>query len=289
MITRFVFLGVFFVLILSEMVADKCGSVNYSIQPNESAVIDSKSEVTLVVTACNRPDFLYQCIQSIFTTMDYKFNAVMVSEASGKPDVNKKLMSQYPFITQLVDKRLSQVESIDRAYANISTKYILHFEEDWIVHRGGFILPSIKALEKNSKISVVSLQRPGINEFQQIDPCCTLEPHNVMYMKEDQSGGWGYFTWGAGLRRFSDYQAIGSSYKKYDGSWKSSTQLQNEAKAIGVHIKKHFIHREWRINWLYKSMGFRVALLNDSAVDAYAQHCETAKHVPDERGFSPFE
>lgn len=267
-------------------------TVNMTIKASASTILDDRSNVTLVVTSCNREDFLTQLLESIFSHNSFKFNAVIVSEASGNRNVNAALMQRFPFIKHNLGKRMSQVQNIDSAYALVTTPYILHFEEDWYVFRDGFIPRSIALMEKFPKISVVSLHAAGLNEFQQIDPSVDLGV-NCGYMKIDVSGGWGFFSWGAGLRRLSDYKAIGANYAKYDSSWKSNGQLQQEAKSSGAHIKKHFIHREWRINWLYRSLGYRVAMFNDSKPSApyagYARHCETAKHVPDERGFSPFE
>ena len=86
-----------------------------------------------------------------------------------------------------------------------------------------------------------------------------------------------------------DYLDIGSNYRQYNhSSWKSNAELQNEARHAGFHIKKHFIHREWKINWLMREKGFRVALFNDSSVE-YARHVGGGRHVKDEKGVSPFD
>ena len=212
---------------------------------------------------------------------------MIISEASGKTDDNSELkrrISSVKSIRYLNGAiRRSQVDNIDYAYSHVKTKFILHFEEDWMVLRHGFISRSISVLEKFPNVSVVSLHAPGQNEFQEVDDVfeaaskhSTL-PLGVALMGLGVAhGGWGHFTWGAGLRRLSDYQAIGASYSQYNSShWKSNTELQNEARGVGVHIKKHFIHREWKINWLYRSFGFRVAMFNDSRVgNAYALHIE---------------
>ena len=68
-------------------------------------------------------------------------------------------------------------------------------------------------------MSVVSLHAVGSSEWQKIEGD-ELMP-GVGYMKRDTSGGWGYFTWGAGLRRMSDYLLVGD-YRRYNASWKSN-------------------------------------------------------------------
>jgi len=252
--------------------------------------LDPKSEVTLVITACNRPENLLELLTSFFLHVQYPLRAVIVSEASGDKQVNAAARALFPFITELVDRRKGQVDSIDDAYALVNSTYILHFEEDWIVTRGGFIEPSILILERHANVSVVSLHVPSVdNDYQQVDPCCELlgDRFSVGYVKKDPWLGWGYFSWGSGLRRLSDYVSLGSSYKRFDHTWKTNERLQIEAKQENIFVKKHFIHREWKINWLYKSKGFRVAMFNDSL--PYAYHNKSTKHVPDQKSYSPFE
>jgi len=268
--------------------------INYSKCNNiiikKEDVIDILSPVSLVITSCDRTEFLNNLLQSMFTYNKYKFNEIIISEASGKNEILLGLRNMYPFLTYLVSERLSQVVNIDTAYdhiikSNSKTKYILHFEEDWIILRGGFIEQSISLLESNSNISVVSLHAPQPNDwFRQIDPCCNFSSIGG-YMKLDTDLGWGYFTWGAGLRRLKDYMDIGSSYRQYNHTWKTNAQLQQEAKVFGIYVKKNFIHREWKINWLYRDRHMRVALINDTI--PYAKHVG-AKTI-DQRGYSPFQ
>ena len=259
-------------------------------------IIDSSSSVSLVITSCDRTEFLGSLLLSMFTHNKYKFNEVIIAEASGKNDVLNGLKSTYPFLTYLVSERLSQVVNIDIAYDHVkksnsngngngNVKYILHFEEDWIILRGGFIEKSISLLELNRNISVVSLHAPQPGDwFRQIDPCCNFSSIGG-YMKIDTDLGWGYFTWGAGLRRLQDYIDIGGNYRQYNHTWKTNAQLQNEAKGLGIYVKKNYIHREWKVNWLYKDRHMRVALINDTV--PYARHVG-AKTI-DQRGYSPFE
>lgn len=255
-------------------------------------VIDISSSVSVVITSCDRTDLLSSLLHSMFTHNKFKFNEIIISEASGKTDVLTSLKKLYPFLTYLISDRLSQVINIDIAYDHViknnrnnNVKYILHFEEDWIILRGGFVEKSIELLELNRNISVVSLHAPQISDwFRQLDPCCNFSSIGG-YMKLDTDLGWGFFTWGAGLRRVNDYIDIGSNYKQYNNTWKTNAQLQQEAKALGIYVKKNYIHREWKINWLYKDKNMRVALINDTI--PYAKHVG-AKTI-DQRGYSPFE
>lgn len=253
-----------------------------------AVTLDPKSQVTLVVTSCRRPSSLLRLLDSLFQYNTFEFHSVIVAEASGDPDTNKEILTKYPLLT-LVEgprhQRRSQVDNIDAAYAQVNTKYVLHFEEDWVVHRDGFVPISIAVLESAPKVSVVSLHAPGASEFQVVDSEII---HGAGFMKRDLRGGWGYFSWGSGLRRMSDYHLVGN-YKRYNATWKSNARLHEEAAKENVRILKRYIHFEWRINWLYKGMGFRVALINDSL--PFASHAPQLreKHVPDIRGVSPFD
>jgi len=60
------------------------------------------------------------------------------------PHVNSDVLSKSP----LGGSRRSQVENIDAAYAQVKTPYILHFEEDWIVFRDGFVERSVAVLAR---------------------------------------------------------------------------------------------------------------------------------------------
>ena len=198
---------------------------------------------------------------------------IIVTDASEVASANHDILKRFPFVTYLAQQRSSQVDNIDRTHSVVNTKYILHFEDDWLVQRGGFINKSIEILDKFPNVSVVSLIKPD-EEFQRIDPIYPLNIYSAYLMVKDipQCGGWGHFLWGPGLRRLSDYiEYAGRSYRNVT-SMKSNEVLQSEARAAGIYIKKHFIHREWKVNWMMREKGFRVALLNDSSEVAYVKH-----------------
>jgi len=85
--------------------------------------------VTVVVTACGRPDLLGRTLRSLFAALDQPVAAVIVVEDSGTPGVNATLQAQYPFIRYINNMRnFGQQASIDAAYAQVRTPYVLHCE-----------------------------------------------------------------------------------------------------------------------------------------------------------------
>jgi hypothetical protein len=162
---------------------------------NGSQYIDESSSVTLVITSCDRGDLLDRLMESMLKYNKYKFKDVIVSDASGNSGANAGFTKKYPFVKYFISVRISQVESIDFAYSKVSSKYILHFEEDWVVYRDGFVEKSIEVLEAFPKVSVVSLHKRD-NAFQRPDPCCQLLPGVSLMANDTNQGGWGYFTWG---------------------------------------------------------------------------------------------
>ena len=108
--------------------------------PIEYSRIDYSSNVTLVITSCNREDLLYRCLESMFANEAYKFKDVIVSDASGIATANSQLLVKYPFVKYFAGARISQVENIDLAYSKVNSSYILHFEEVSIYISRIFIL-----------------------------------------------------------------------------------------------------------------------------------------------------
>jgi hypothetical protein len=147
-------------------------------------------EITLVVTSCGRYDLLAQTLESF-----YKFNTYPIKEVIVTEDWNQE----------------SQVKSLDRAYARVKTPYIFACEDDWQFYKSGFIEESLEILEKYPKILQVWLREHNDTNGH---PIVKLPQFDCETMKINW-GFWSGFSWNPGLRRLSDYQAIGSSYSKF--------------------------------------------------------------------------
>ena len=126
-------------------------------------MFDSQSDVTVVLTSCNRLDLLKETLESFFSCNTYPINEFILIEDSGKITSQEiKECIPQPFqesVSIIINKTpLGQLKSIDKAYANIKTKYVFHCEDDWLFYRGDFIEDSKKVLENDKHILSVWLR-----------------------------------------------------------------------------------------------------------------------------------
>ena len=102
------------------------------------------SDVTVVITSCNRIDLLKKTIESFLDYNTYPIHEFIIVEDSGIKSVNSDLIKTYPdfnWINSGVNE--GQILSIDKAYSRVKTKYIFHLEDDWETYKDGFIKDSI--------------------------------------------------------------------------------------------------------------------------------------------------
>jgi glycosyltransferase involved in cell wall biosynthesis len=212
------------------------------------------SEVTIVITSCNRPDLLKTTIESFLKYNTYPIAEWVISEDSGNPDVNKELMSTYPDFKWIgSEKRRGQIRSIDEAYSHVKTKYVFHLEEDWETYRDGAIAESVKILEEVPNVSAVM---------------CRSHDPRVYHMSETPPylkcwGGWGYYSFNPGLRRMSDYHELFNS---------SFATFTNAGSGSGLGSER-------MLNDFYRQRGFRMALTPNPA--GYLKHIGDGRHVAD--------
>jgi len=212
------------------------------------------NDVTVVVTSCGRPDLLERTIESFLQYNTYPIALWIISEDSGIPGINTKLMEKYPDFKWIdTSQRRGQIRSIDCAYEYVQTKYVFHLEEDWETYKDGAIEESIKILEETPNVSAVMCRKhdPRVYHMSETPP----------YLK--CWGGWGYYSFNPGLRRMSDYhEFFGSSFTKFTNAGNGSG-LQSERK----------------INDYYREKGYRMALTPDP--EGYLKHIGDGRHVGD--------
>lgn len=207
--------------------------------------------VSVVLTACNRPDLLEHTLETFMKFNKYPIDSWIISEDGGDPSVNKKLMDKYPYFTWIHGKR-GQIKSIDEAYSLVKTPYVLHWEEDWETYAGGFIEKSLEILESTPTASIVMLRKYGDGEYH---PAKTAP---FIYCPVD---GWGYYSFNPGLRRMSDvckwFPKGFESFAKFDSSIAHSAEAE--------------------INKFVKTTGYRMALTNNR--DGFIRHIGWDRHV----------
>ena len=117
-------------------------------------------EVTLFLTACNRPDLLRITLTSFLKYNTYPIKEAIIMEDSGLKGINDFAIELLPFPCRIIynEKRIGQMKSIENGSRFIKTDYVFHCEEDWEFYDSGFIEKSLEILESNNKISLVKLR-----------------------------------------------------------------------------------------------------------------------------------
>lgn len=200
------------------------------------------SDVTMVLTSCNRLDLLKKTIQSIpQQTLDKIATKIIVDDSADQEcfsELREENENGYLKNWTILynEQKLGQAASIDRAYSYVNTEYVFHCEDDWYFTGGDFIDRSLPILEKYDNILQVTF-REG-------------EPHQSgedIYEEDTKSAfkvwipGWnGFpgFTYNPNIFRFSAYNQI----KPISG--KSEKEVGFKYVDIGLHtvvLEKRFV------------------------------------------------
>lgn len=170
-----------------------------------------------------------------------------------------------PILWLATGGRGGQIAAIDYAYSHVATPYIFHLEDDWEFYRAGFIEKSLVVLRSDTNCSQVWLR--ALNNIQQhpVEPEIfrndgvewrRMAPDYVI-----QGYRWHGFSFNPGLRRLSDYAAVGkfSDHARFDFQIPWSAE-----NAIGE---------------LYRSLGFHAAILCDTEGAGYVRHIGHGRRV----------
>lgn len=207
------------------------------------------SDVTVVITSCNRLDLLYTTLHSFIRFNTYPIHKIIIIDDSGIPNVLQSLKGVNDLIICVENEiNLGQIKSIDKAYAMVETDYVFHCEDDWEFHREGFVEASKTMLEK----------RPNCINHWIRDPKDTNgHPHKQGILRLNHKGSWHGFTFNPTLKRMSDYNKIGS-YGKYT-HWNKYQGWRSEAK----------------IGEIYKRLGYVATI----GTQGYVRHIGENRHV----------
>lgn len=172
----------------------------------------SQSDVTVVLTSCNRPTLLEETLRSFDKFNTYPLHSFIIVEDSGVKGCNDRLKKKYPFITWIDNEvNKGQAYSIDLAYSLVRTKYIFHCEEDWQFYRGGFIEDSKKVLERSRHILQVWIRSEKDTNSHPVEKSIqSASGVKFRYLTTGYLDTWHGFSFNAGLRRLSDYKKIGN-------------------------------------------------------------------------------
>ena len=108
-----------------------------------SDTISEEDNVTLVITSCNRPHLLEKTLESFVSVNTYPIQTTYIIDDSGIIGCNDAIIEKYKdtlTINSIYNPiNIGQIQSIDKVYSYVRTKWIFHCEEDWIFLKPGFI------------------------------------------------------------------------------------------------------------------------------------------------------
>jgi glycosyltransferase involved in cell wall biosynthesis len=207
-------------------------------------------EVTVVVTACGRPDLLQKTIETFLEHNKYPIYEWILHEDSGIPNINKELEEKYPTFTWISSaERQGQIKSIDICYSRVKTPYIFHLEDDWETLRGGMIEESLDILKNHPKISAIMCREQSELQYHMSDTPPILKCW----------GEWGHWSFNPGLRRLSDYKE----------------HFPNGYNAYVSFDKKDPLKGEFFLNAFYRENGYNMGLTKQQHV----RHIGDGRHI----------
>jgi glycosyltransferase involved in cell wall biosynthesis len=209
-------------------------------------------EVSVVITACGRPDLLKRTIETFLEFNKYPIAKWIISEDSGSLTVNREIMEAYPDFTWLhVTERQGQIKSVDAAYALVETPYVFHLEDDWETYCGGFIEESLAILKNTPNVSAVMVREHTDRVYAMSD----TPPYLKCW------GQWGHFSMNPGLRRMEDYRTF------FNSSYNSFVTFDKSDPLKG----------EYMLNQFYRNKEYRMALTPNP--EGHMRHIGDGRHI----------
>ena len=183
------------------------------------------SQVTIVLTSCNRPNELKVTLQSFFKFNTYPIQKIIIIDDSGKNGCIDEAIKEIPdnIEKQIIynDKNIGQTKSIDKAYSLVDTEYIFHCEDDWEFYDYNFIEKSLEILNKNKMIYTVYLRAYAnlrvLRNGQPVMPKIYDNLFRIIGRFRERTNTWNGFTFNPGLRRTSDCKLL-LPYEQFIGS-----------------------------------------------------------------------
>lgn len=203
-------------------------------------IFSKLSNVTLVITSCNRFELLKETLESFSKYNTYPLKEIIIIEDSGNNEIKKTIPDEWLENTKIIvnEQNLGQIKSIDLAYQEVNTDYIFHCEDDWLFYRSGFIEDSLTILESDKSILTVWLRDIDKDIHQNYPFHHILNEKNieniVFYQLGSDDPNWRGFTFNPTLKRKSDYKRLTNYYRPNLGSASTESFLSNFYEAIGM-------------------------------------------------------
>ena len=118
------------------------------------------SDITLVVTSCNRFDLLEETLASLEAAEPKGFARRIIVEDSGDEAMAARIRNRFPDYDLIFNQPgLGQMRAIDRAYREVATPYVFHCEDDWRFERGPFLDLCRSVLNAHPEVSVACVRQ----------------------------------------------------------------------------------------------------------------------------------
>jgi GT2 family glycosyltransferase len=214
------------------------------------------NDVTLVITSYNRLDLLHKTIESFNRVNTYPIAQVIIVDDSGNSEMHNKIREAYHNYSLVLNERnIGLVESIDKAYAGVTTPYIFHSEDDFEYTRSGFIENCIKVMESDDTIFRVGIR--GQTHIDSLDP--EIHIGNGVPYKFSKYYSWDVEAWGNQFWHGFGFQC-GMIRKCHYDIVKPYTQYSTPDEFITI--------RECRIGLAYHALKLKAVSLTEN----YAIH-----------------
>lgn len=177
------------------------------------------SDLTVVLTSCCRHDLLVRTLESFFATNTYPIHEFIIIEDSDQQqvcDVANRFPDQ-PIRVIVNGENLGQHRSIDKAYAEVRTPYILHLEDDWQFPVAGIVEKGIAIIDNCPDVFMVLLRTDSDmpRNFAKLPRIQQPSPYRRVGAAAHRT--WYSFTFNPTIKRLADYQCLPQGYSAFQG------------------------------------------------------------------------
>jgi len=239
--------------------------------------LGTTDDVTLIITSCNRPSLLDQTLESFVAMNNYPIAVTYLIDDSGVVGCNDTVVAKYTNKLNIKSiynpKNIGQVESIDKVYSYVRTKWIFHCEEDWKFLKPRFIEKSMQVFAENPKEKIYTvwlrpIQNGAVRNNGHPIVTDTLNrgyyemSRNFTYVSNGIQYIWSGITFNPGLRKTSDCLL----FHPY------SLRLEKT-----ILRDKSFID-EYIVSSAYRKLGYYSMILADP--EGHVDHIGWNHHIP---------
>ena len=174
----------------------------------------------IVVTSCGRWHLLDKCLTSLFSLIGENHKVTVIEDCARK-DVEKKILDKFGGKVNLIfnEENIGQIRSIDKAYSQVTSEYIVKVEDDYVFHGNkNFIQDAIDVLKERPDVFFVWLRHfpnyrisHGTDYMKNLfEPPIYKTRTGVSYkmLTPNHYGDWSGFTFMTSVSRTADYKRM---------------------------------------------------------------------------------